>query len=174
MKAPKQRNLKQALAAPASNQLQSAGGLPGGNYVNHMQGTRKRHFNDGMTLIELVIVMAVIGILIATAVPSYRNYMLRVHRSEAVRLLLQAAMCQERVFASNGSYDTNLCEPASEYRQYQLSYTPTDTQSGTYLAVATPTGAQLADPCGSLSLDQNGARNISAENVSLMKCWNGR
>jgi len=139
-----------------------------------MQGTRKHSLYAGMTLIELVIVMAVIGILIAIAVPSYRSHMLRVHRSEAIRLLLQASMCQERVYASNGSYDTNQCYPASEYQQYQLSYTPAETQSGIYLAVATPAGAQLADPCGSLSLDQNGARNISGENISSMKCWNGR
>lgn len=139
-----------------------------------MQGNRKRRFSDGMTLIELVIVMAVMGILIATAVPSYRSYMLRVHRSEAIRILLQAAMCQERIYASNGNYDTNQCYPATEYQQYQLSYSPAESQSGSYLAVATPAGAQLADPCGSLSLDQNGARDISGENISSMKCWNGR
>jgi len=144
-----------------------------------------------MTLIELVIVMAVMGILVTTAVPSYRSHMLRVHRTEAIRLLLQASMCQERVYASNGSYDTNRCQqervyasngsydtnrcqPGSEYKQYQVSYTPADTQSRIYLAVATPIGAQLDDPCGSLSLDQNGARNISGVSISSMKCWNGR
>jgi len=127
-----------------------------------------------MTLIELVIVMAVIGILVSIAVPSYRSHMLRVHRTEAIKILLQASMCQERIYASNGNYDTNRCRPTSEYQQYQLSYTPLDTQSASYLAMATPAGAQLADPCGSLSLDQNGARNISGQNISSMKCWNGR
>lgn len=127
-----------------------------------------------MTLIELVIVMAVMGILVAIAVPSYRSHMLRVHRSEAIRILLQASMCQERIYASNGNYDTNQCQPDSEYKQYQVSYTPADTQSGAYLAMATPAGAQLADPCGSLSIDQNGARNISGPDSSISKCWNGR
>ena len=128
----------------------------------------------GFTLIELMIVMAVMGILLATAVPSYQKYTLRVHRTEAIRLLLQAAMCQERVYASYGSYDTNRCQPGSEYEKYQVSYNPPDTQSGTYLAMATPSGAQIADPCGSLSLDQNGARKISGVNISTTKCWNGR
>jgi type IV pilus assembly protein PilE len=139
-----------------------------------MRIVRKIRSTAGMTLIELVIVMAVIGILVAIAVPSYRSHMLRVHRTEAIRILLQASMCQERVYASNGSYDTNRCQPTSEYRQYQLSYTPSGAQSNSYLAMATPAGPQLADPCGSLSLDQNGARNISGENISSMKCWNGR
>lgn len=145
-----------------------------GTSLSTMYGNKKPSFHDGMTLIELVIVMAVMGILIATAVPSYRDHMLRVHRTEAIRLLLQASMCQERVYANNGNYDTNQCYPTSEYQQYRLSYIPSETQSDTYLAIATPAGAQLADPCGRLSLDQNGARDISGETVSSMKCWNGR
>ena len=128
----------------------------------------------GFTLIELMIVMAVMGILLATAVPSYQKYTLRVHRTEAIRLLLQAAMCQERVYANYGSYDTNRCHPGSEYKKYQVSYSPPDTQSGSYLAMATRAGAQTADLCGSLSLDQNGARKISGVDVSTTQCWNGR
>jgi len=127
-----------------------------------------------MTLIELIIVMTVIGILLTAAMPSYRNYMLRVHRSEGIRMLLQASMCQERISASRGSYDTNLCQPVSEQQRYRLTYNSADTQGQTYVVTATPRGAQLADPCGSLSLDQNGARSISAIGISVMKCWNGR
>jgi type IV pilus assembly protein PilE len=130
--------------------------------------------SNGVTLIELIIVVAVMGILLATAVPGYRSYMLRVHRSEAIRLLLQASMCQERIRASRGSYDTRLCRPLSEQQRYQLVYDPPDTQGQIYVALAVPLGAQLADPCGSLVLDQNGARSISAMNTSVIKCWNGR
>lgn len=128
----------------------------------------------GMSLIELVIVLAVIGILLTTAVPSYRSYMQRVHRTEAIRMLLQASMCQERIYASQGSYDTGRCHPGSEQRRYQVSYKPPDTLGRTYVAVATPMGAQISDHCGSLSLDQNGTRGISALDSSVMKCWNGR
>jgi type IV pilus assembly protein PilE len=128
----------------------------------------------GMTLIELVIVVAVVGILLTTAIPSYRGYMLRVHRTEAIRMLLQASMCQQRTYAAHGSYDTSRCFPQTDQQRYQLTYSPAGAQGEIYLAVANPKDAQLADPCGSLTLDQNGARGISAMDASVTKCWNGR
>ena len=131
-------------------------------------------FQRGVTLIELVIVLAVMAILLATAVPSYQRYTLRVHRTEAIRMLLLASMCQERLYASKGNYDTQQCHPGSEHKRYEVSYEPPDIPGRTYGAAATPRGAQLSDPCGSLSLDQNGARGISASDTSTMKCWNGR
>jgi type IV pilus assembly protein PilE len=139
-----------------------------------MKTRAQQKHTHGMTLIELTIVVAVMGILLAIAVPSYRSYTLRVHRTEAIRMLLQASMCQERLIASRGSYDTGLCQPASDQQRYELTYNSPDSQGRTYLAMAIPTGAQLADPCGSLMLDQSGIRRISASNVSVAKCWNGR
>ncbi len=131
-------------------------------------------FAHGTTLIELVIVVAVMGILLTLALPSYSSYTLRVHRTEAINMLLQASMCQERIYASRGSYDTRLCQHVAEQQRYQISYQPADTQGLTYIVTATPKGAQLADPCGNLSLDQSGVRSISVMNISETKCWNGR
>ncbi len=128
----------------------------------------------GMTLIELVIVVAVMGILLSMAVPSYSSYMLRVHRTEAIRMLLQASMCQQRMYASRGSYDTNECRPTSEFQRYLISYAASDTQSRNYTVMATPQGVQHDDACGTLLLDQNGAMSISTDDISAIKCWNAR
>lgn len=127
-----------------------------------------------MTLIELMVVVTVVGVLLVSAVPSYRQYLLRVHRTEAIRMLLQASMCQERISASRGSYDTGQCRLDSEQQRYQLEFLPEDTQGPTYVAMAVPQGPQRADLCGSLSLDQSGSRQISGTNISGIKCWNGR
>lgn len=127
-----------------------------------------------MTLIELVIVVAIMAILLTLAVPNYRSYTLRVHRSEAVRMLMQASMCQERIHANQGIYDTGRCRDVTDQQHYQLSYIPSGALVQGYSVMATPVGAQRADPCGSLSLNQSGARGISAVNISVTKCWNGR
>lgn len=140
-----------------------------------MDVMRKNHFfTRGVTLIELVIVVAVMGILLSAAVPSYRSYTLRVHRTEAIRLLLQAAMCQQRVRATDGHYDTSRCIFASPERRYDLSYEPAATQGNAFLAMAVPVGVQQSDMCGSLSIDQQGERGISGGDVSVARCWSAR
>jgi len=139
-----------------------------------MKTVQNANLTRGVTLIELVIVVAVMGILLSTAIPSYRSYMLRVHRTEAIRLLLRASMCQQRVRATNGHFDTSRCLPANEPQHYRLSYDPPDTQGGSFLATATPMGSQISDSCDSLTLDQSGTRGIGATDISIVKCWNGR
>jgi type IV pilus assembly protein PilE len=128
----------------------------------------------GVTLIELVIVVALVSILVGTAIPSYTGYMLRVHRTEAIRLLLQAAMCQQRVRAAAGRYDTTRCKPTAGSDRYEFLYESPNTKAERFLALAIPQGAQREDPCGSLSLNQNGARGISKTGASAARCWSGR
>ena len=141
--------------------------------LGHQVGTAP-NLPKGMTLIELTIVVAVVAILMALAVPSYTQHSLRVHRSEAIRLLLQASICQEHVHANTGHYDTSRCLPVSEYNRYQLGYQTAGVQAQSYSATAVPVAAQTADACGSLSLDQSGLRSVSATGISVSKCWNSR
>lgn len=149
-------------------------GFLAGTALKSMRSSGWKKAAFGITLIELVIVVAVLGILISLAIPSYQSHILRVHRTEAIRMLLQASMCQERIYAVRGNYDTGKCFPGTQYQRYQLAYKPPDTRGRAYVVVATPVGSQLADACGSLSLDQSGARGITAAKSNVTKCWSGR
>ena len=131
-----------------------------------------RAFN-GFTLLELVAVIAILAILLSLALPSYRSYWQRVNRTEAVTALLELAGCQERVFASNGRYDTTRCIPDG-LDHYSIRIDPPNViASLRFAAWADPVGAQFQDSCGSLGLDQTGLRQVTGEHANALRCWRG-
>lgn len=82
-------------------------------------------FQRGFTLIEIMMVVAIVAILAAIALPSYENYVLRARRSAAESFVLQVAMKEEEYFAHMRSYTTTigtgglgLTEPAQETGGY--------------------------------------------------------
>lgn len=128
----------------------------------------------GWTLIELVLVIAILAILLAIALPSYQHYMLRVHRSEAIAALLEVAACQERIFAVSGRYDTTHCIPEGLDHYSIRMEPPGEAGSLAFIAWADPAGGQARDGCGSLGLDQTGLRKASGVDADVNLCWRGR
>lgn len=137
----------------------------------------------GFTLIEMMIVVAIIGILAAIAYPSYQEYVLRGNRSEGQALLNDAAARQERYFAQNNAYVTAQANIArlgmrntsgttvtSDTGKYTLTISSPN-NSGGYLLTATPQGAQAKDTkCGNLTLNAMGTRGVSGS-TSVNDCW---
>jgi len=129
----------------------------------------------GFTLIELMIVLVIIGILMAIAVPSYQGYVLRSHRTDAHSSLLDIAARQERYVAQRNTYTTdisgdtglNMGSANSKEGYYTLAVTvaPCASIANCYTITATPVGSQAKDTdCPSLSYNSSGIKTTAA-------CW---
>lgn len=111
----------------------------------------------GFSLIELMIVVAIVGILAAVAYPSYRFYILQARRSDAIAALLGLQQDLERWRVNNPSYAScTICvTPTSDFYDFSIS----NESATTYTIVATAKSSQTADVgCTSLSLNENGVR----------------
>ena len=129
-----------------------------------------------MTLLELMIVVVVIGLLGAVALPAYQSSVRKAHRAEARTALTTAAQRLERFYTENSGYDTATLEkagisPASENGYYALALDVTAGVLNTYKLTATPQGAQATDACGKLTLDQTGKRDVADATLSATECW---
>ena len=129
----------------------------------------------GFTVLELLIVVAIIAILLALAVPSFQQYLLRGHRAEAIHSVLAIAGCQERKRAATGYYDTTRCIGDFANGRYVFALSPADeTRALEFTATATPKHKSSRDLCGRLGIDQAGSRSIGGEPEHLTACWGGR
>lgn len=131
----------------------------------------------GFTLIELMIVVAVVGILTAIALPSYNEYILRGHRAEGRAALLQTAQWMERAATATGEYPKTADFPNSMTSiasgRYAISI---DSDGKTFTATAKAQNAQANDKCGNLTLSNNGLQGAKGKTYGTegydTSCWN--
>lgn len=150
-----------------------------------MRNQRTTHQTSaGVTLLELLVVVVIVGILAAIAVPSYRNYVLRAQRSDATATLLRIAAAQEKFYLQNNTYTTTFgtgglnlgATNASEHGWYTVAIAknPELTQGFTATATAPSTSPQYRDTeCREFSINeagQRGAKN-AAGTVNTDVCW---
>lgn len=127
-----------------------------------------------MTLIELMVVMVVIALLGAVALPAYQSSVRKAHRAEAKSALTEAAQTLERFYTERNAYDAKdppvKIREESENRYYVLALPADKLKPNEFTLTATPQGAQNDDACGVFSLDQAGTRRVSGS-LSLAECW---
>lgn len=131
----------------------------------------------GFTLIELMIVVAVVGILTAIALPSYNEYIRRGHRAEGRTALLQAAQWMERAATANGDYPLTAAFPTSMTSIASGRYAISLTSDGaTFTLTATPQNAQANDKCGNYTLTNTGLQGANGKTEGASgydsSCWN--
>lgn len=121
----------------------------------------------GFTLIELMVVVAVVAILVSIALPSYHESVRKGHRGQAKADLVDVAQQAERFRTVNNTYtDFSLASnqsPAVGTARYQIAFSVTGSGSG-FTATATPiaNSSQANDRCGTLTINQAGTKWHSA------------
>lgn len=122
----------------------------------------------GFTLVELMIVVAVVAILAAIALPSYQEHVRKSRRVDTQTAMLELAQFMERHYTTNNSY-AGAALPSGVTGRVADFYTITlSAQSAqAYTLQAAPTGKQSADTCGTLTLAHTGARTPATAG-----CWN--
>ncbi|OEO27172.1 pilus assembly protein PilE [Pseudomonas sp. J237] len=127
----------------------------------------------GFTLIEVMITVAIIGILAAIAYPSYTEYVLRGNRSEGLALLSEAAARQERYFAQNYTYANTVAKLKMNAESANKLYTLNITgNSNSYSLTVVPQNQQTKDTkCGTLGLNQKAERSKTGSASSINDCW---
>lgn len=130
----------------------------------------------GFTLLELMIVVAIIAILAAIAIPTYSRYAIRAHRVDGQELLLRLANAQERYYATNNHYgaltELSFSDPAPSDKGYYSAtmFPAAGSTSQTFTATAIPGAGQTNDDCSNLTID-NAGQKASAGTTTNGSCW---
>lgn len=126
----------------------------------------------GFSLIEIMIAVALVGIIAAIAIPNYSSYVQRSARTDAKSLLLESTQLMERYFTTNNTYVgatlPNTVSPknaSGNTIRYNISFTADPTPGG-YTVQAEPVNAQASDSCGTLSIS-----NTGAQTPTTTGCW---
>ena len=131
--------------------------------------------NSGFTLMELMIVIVVVSILAAIAVPSYQDYVTRSRRSDAKAGITEVQLAEEKWRANNTAYTTAIVadlgltiDSPDDY--YDLSVTAADATTYTIRATADPSEAQKNDStCVWMEINHNGTKTSSPGSPD--ECW---
>ncbi len=131
----------------------------------------------GFTLIELMIVVAIVGILAAIAYPSYQDQIRKGRRADAMARMAELQQAYERWYTTNNTYAgfwaalpaAQKVTPSTGATYYALG---SEENAQAFIITATPQSAtgQSADRCGTLTIDHAG-RKTKSGSAAIEECW---
>lgn len=127
----------------------------------------------GFTLIELMIAVAIVGILASIALPSYQDYVRKGRRADAQAFMHEVASRQQHFLVDRRMYASTLAAlglaaPSSVSPHYNITLTNVvnNVQPMGFTLQAAPIGGQARDTCGTLTLNAQGAKGAAKGG-----CW---
>jgi type IV pilus assembly protein PilE len=142
------------------------------------------HKQTGVNLIELMIVVVIIGIIASMAYPSFTNQIQQTRRADCSGALASLSGAMERHFTVTGSYlgagapntgtpavFAGTCPVDGSTPTYNL--TISEVTASTYSLQAAPTGPQMGDKCGTMTLSNRGLKGVAGADagVTWQECW---
>lgn len=144
-----------------------------------------KHSQRGLSLVELMVVVAILGILGSVVYPMYTDQARKGRRADAKAVLETIAVAQERFYTANGRYTNDLAdltvagglvnalaagESEDGYYAVALAFDGGDNQ--TYTATATAQGVQAKDTaCASFTINQLGQKSGANGEGDASDCW---
>ena len=131
----------------------------------------RTHIKNGFTLIELMIAVAIVGILAAIALPSYQQYVTKSRRTEAIAALHAIIVGLEKYYFNNHSYTTDLKQLPIQGANFKTDGANVITGSGAYRLEVSVDNGVFAAVAKTLS---NGPQAGDSECATLMLYVNGK
>ena len=133
-----------------------------------------KSLSRGFTLIELMVVVAIVAIIMAIAIPSYQEQVRKSNRGLAKSDLLELTQCAERYHTTNGTYvgfeAATACDVDGKDDANTYDFAADAIARTTFTLSATAQGGQSADKCGDLGINQANVRTHSA-GAAADRCW---